>query len=181
MVSILEQLASGAVSIEGVMDTEPVTEGAMAAVLAAALEDTCAEEELDELSEQASSGTLTLTPVEERSIVKLDKKAKKQQAYKVALYKAAQEMNLKEFKQLKTLWAAEKELDLVIERKAHNRANQIMRETAKKHKESPIGKIKRAVDNITRSQERTKKALSGTVKMNHGTQNKASQIARKFS
>ena len=38
MVSILEQLASGAVSIEGVMDTEPVTEGAMAAVLAAALD-----------------------------------------------------------------------------------------------------------------------------------------------
>lgn len=181
MLSILEQLATGEVSVEGVMDTEPVAEGTMAAVLTAALEDTCTEEELDELFEQASNGTITLTPVEERSIVKLDKKAKKQQAYKVALYKAAHEMNLKEFKQLKTLWAAEKELDLIIERKAHNRANQIMRETAKNHKESPIAKIKKAVDNITRSQERTKKALSGTVKMNHGTQNRAAQIARRFS
>lgn len=181
MDDILGQLASGEMTVmESCEDMDPVSENAIASVLAAALEDACNEEELDELTEQAYAGTITLTPVEERSIVKLDKKAKKQQAYKVALYKAADEMNLKQFKQLKTLWAAERELDLIIERKCHTRALQIMRESAKKHKDSPIAKIKKAADNITRSQARTKKALSGTVRADHKTQAQAKQTARKL-
>lgn len=177
----LEQLANGEVSVmESYDDTEPVTENTIAAVLAMALEETCNEEELDELVEQANSNLLVLTPVEERSIVKLDKKAKKQQAYKVALYKAADEKNLKEFKQLKTLWAAERELDAIIERKCHARAKQIMNEMMRKSKESSTPKIKKAGDSITRSQARTKKALSGMVKADHKTQAQAKKIGNKF-
>lgn len=181
MTNILEQMASGEISVmESLENTDPVTENDMASVLAAAMEETCSEEEKDELIEQVNNGLLTLSPVEERTIVKLDKKAKKQQAYKVALYKAAAEMNIKEFRQLKTLWAAENELELRIEKKCHNRAKQIMRETAKQHKDSPIKQFKKGSDSITRSQARTKKALSGTVKMNNGTQNQARQVAKRY-
>lgn len=180
--SVLDQMVSGDVYVaESYENNEPVTESAMSAVLAAALEETCNEEELAELKEQADQGLVTLTPVEERSIVKLDRKAKKQHAYRVALYKAAAEMNLKEFKQLKTLWKAEKELDRRIEKRCHNRAKQIMKETAKKHASSPTPKIKKAADSITRSQKKTQQALSGTVKLNAKNQNAAKAIAKKYT
>lgn len=180
--SVLSQIAEGTIAVaESCENFEPVSESTMSAVLAAALEESCNEEELDELAEQANNNLVTLSPVEERSIVKLDKKAKKQHAYRVALYKAAAEMNIKEFKQLKTLWQAEKELDRRIERRCHQRALQIMRETARQHKDSPTPKIKRAADSITRSQKKTQQALSGTVKMNARTQSQARQIASKLA
>lgn len=183
MSSILEQLISGeAVVVENAENMEPVSEEAIANVTAAALLEAYGEAEIDELIESANNGTVEFSPVEERTIVKLDKKAKKQKAYKMAVYQAAREMKLKEYNQIKTLWEAERELDARIEKKCHNRALQIMRESAKKQKESPVTKIKNiGHDLLTRSQKKTQNALKGTVKMNSNVQNKAKQVANKYA
>ena len=91
--SVLNQIAAGAV-VESV-EPEFVSESDMATLLAFALEEVCNDEEIEELKESADSGAVVFTPVEERSIVKLDKKAKKQQTYKVALYQVAKEKLLR--------------------------------------------------------------------------------------
>lgn len=182
--SILSQLASGQGAVLEEVEPVVVSESDMAALLTAALEDACSDEELDELSEGVQSGEITnLTPVEERSIVKLDKKAKKQHLYRLAIYQEAKEANDPFYEKLKTCWEAERMLDDKLEKKYHMKAQARMREMMKQSKNSKNAKMQKAhskADRLTKSQKQTQRALSGTNKFNQNTVNKTRQIANRL-
>lgn len=181
--SILNQLASGQTTVLESVEPEIVSESDMACLITAALEDTCTDEELDELVESVKAGTLVLTPVEERSIVKLDKKAKKEQAYRVALYQVAREHDDANYKQLVTLWKAEKVLTAKIEKKYHSKAVSRMKQSAKEAKNSKSDKVKKAgqrTDALTKSQRMTQRALSGNVKMDPKVKSQTNSIINKL-
>ena len=163
--SVLNQIAAGAV-VESV-EPEFVSESDMATLLAFALEEVCNDEEIEELKESADSGAVVFTPVEERSIVKLDKKAKKQQTYKVALYQVAKENNDPNYDKLVTLWKAERELEARLEKRWHSKAVSRMKQMANeasKSKSNAVKKIASKGDGLTRSQKMTQKALKGVPK-----------------
>lgn len=181
--SILNQLASGQGEVMESIEPVVVSESDMAALLTAALEDACSDEELEELSESVNTGGVTLTPVEERSIVKLDKKAKKQKLYRLALYQVAKDANDPFYEKLVTCWEAERMLEDRIEKKYHVKAVARMKEMIKASKDSKHPKIKKAhdkADKLTKSQKQTQRALSGTNKLNQATINKTKAIANKL-
>ena len=181
--SILNQLASGDSTVLENIETEVVSESDMASLLAVALEDTCTDEELEELSEAVKAGTVVLTPVEERSIVKLDKKAKKERAYRLALYQVAKEANDQNYAKLVTLWKAEKVLIAKIEKKYHSKAVSRMKQMAKEAKDSKSDKVRKAAnstDKLTKSQRMTQRALSGGVKIDSKTNSQANSILAKM-
>lgn len=182
--SILNQLASGQGSVMEEMEPVFVSESDMAALMTAALEDACSDEELDELSEAVNSGNVTdLTPVEERSIVKLDKKAQKQKLYRLALYQVARDANDPFYQKLVTCWEAERMLDDKLEKKYRMKAIAKMKEMQKAAKASKNGKIKKAgakADGLTKSQKQTQRALSGGTKYDQNKVNKAKAIANKL-
>ena len=146
---------------------ESVSEDAIAAIITVALESTCSEEELEELEEECVKGDEPVTenvmfaPVLERSIVKLDKTAKKQRAYKMAVLQVAKDMDLKEYKQWCTIKKMERVLMNRMEKRCHTKAKAYMREAAKKAKESSKNPIKKVANSLSRSMQRTKQALTG--------------------
>lgn len=90
-----------------------------------------------------SMETEGLTPVEEASIVKLDKQAKKNRDYKFAILRCAREKGDKKVKQLMTLWKMEAFLMRGLEKTYGNRAKSMMKKTAseaKKHTKTETSK-----------------------------------------
>lgn len=177
--SVLDQIAAGAV-VESV-EPEFVSESDIATLLAFALEETCSDEEIEELKESANYGNLTA--VEERTIVKLDKKAKKQKTYKAALYQVAKENNDPNYERLVTLWKSERILELRLEKKWHAKAVTRMKEMMKassSSKNDTIKKVSNNGDHLTRSQKMTQKALTSNNKMDSQTKAKTDSIIRKL-
>ena len=163
---------------------ESVSEEALAQIIAVALESTCTEEELEDLGDEGEGAVtegVTFAPVLERSIVKLDKAAKKQRAYKMAILQVAKEMELKEYKQ----WCTIRKMDAILMRRMEKRcatkAKAYMREAAKKAKESPKNPFKKAANALTRSQRNTQKAMSGNNNIPADLKSKTSAIVNKMS
>lgn len=79
----------------------------------------------------------------ERTIVKLDKEAKTNRAYKAALFRIAKEKNDPKFKKLITIWKTERALEDYLDKKygaqAMREAKQTMR-NAQKSKSSMVAK-----------------------------------------
>lgn len=165
---------------------ESVSEDAIAAIITVALESTCSEEELDELEEECSTSdepvteNLAFAPVLERSIVKLDKNAQKQKAYKMAVLQVAKEMDLKEYKQWCTIKKMERVLMNRMEKRCHTKAKAYMREAAKRSKESTKNPIKRVASALSRSMQRTQKALKGDNNIPSDLKSKTSAIVNKL-
>lgn len=160
---------------------------AVSQILTVALESECTEEELDELEESyQQDGMVGITestefsPVLERSIVKLDKKAKKQQAYKMAILHVAKDMGMKEYKQ----WCTLKKMDIVLmrimEKRCAMKAKAYMRQAAKEAKKSDKKATKKAANGLTRSEKNTQKAMSGNNVVPSALKSKANAIASKF-
>lgn len=153
---------------------ESMTESDQAALLyIAALE--AAEEDIEDEAATTESTSIMegVLPedqaVVEASIVRLDKKAKKQRAYKLSILQCAKESDDKQYKQLETLWRMEKFLFRKLEKKYAARARSRMTQTAKRagNKEGGImAKAKRILTRggKTRSQRETDKALAGQTK-----------------
>lgn len=182
--SILNQLASGQGTVLEELEPVVVSESDMAALLTAALEDTCSDDELEELKESVAAGQVKdLTPVEERSIVKLDKKARKQQAYRLAIYQVAKEANDPFYEKLLTCWEAERMLDDKLEKKYRMKAIARMKEMLKKTKGSKNAAVKKAhsgAEKLTQSQKQTQRALRGGAKYDQNKVNKVKQLATKL-
>ncbi len=90
-----------------------------------------------------SAETVGLTPVEEASIVKLDRQAKKNRDYKFAILKCARIKGDKKVKQLMTLWKMEAFLMRDLEKRYGNKAKAMMKKTAseaKKHTKTATSK-----------------------------------------
>lgn len=165
---------------------ESVSEEALAAIITVALESTCSEEELDELEEECNvsdepvTENLMFAPVLERSIVKLDKNAKKQKAYKMAVLQVAKEMDLKEYKQWCTIKKMERVLMNRMEKRCYTKAKAYMREAAKRSKESTKNPIKKVANTLSRSMKRTQTALKGNNAVPSDLKSKTSAIVNRL-
>ena len=84
----------------------------------------------DELKQFVEEGA-KLGVVTERNIVRLDKKAKQEQAYRVAILQCAAEANNPKYKKLRTLWKMEAKLYSELERQYRGKAKARAKEAVK--------------------------------------------------
>lgn len=82
----------------------------------------------------------------ERSIVRLDKEAKKSRAYKMAIFQVAKEKKDRDFKKLMTLWKLERFIEDKLEKRYAAQAKQLAKESMKKAKSSKSKIVGKAVD-----------------------------------
>ncbi|MCM1218681.1 MAG: hypothetical protein NC548_29690 [Lachnospiraceae bacterium] len=122
-------------------------------------------EEMDSMTMMEAANVNGYDEVMERTIVKLDKRAKKNQAYKTAIYIVARNENDAEYKRLVTLWQMEKYLTRKLEKKYGTKAKAYMKEMKRqakaksvkqKLKDHPI--IKKMTNAFTRSEKETQTA-----------------------
>jgi hypothetical protein len=165
---------------------ESMTETDMANLLAIAITEACEEDEVEKVVAEEQTGVLLEgvtpddAPILEVSIVRLDKKAKKQKAYKLAILQCAKDDDNKDYKKLETIWRMEKFLLRKLEKKYAARARSRMKQTANKANGSHPA-IKKAKNVLTRSQRETKKALAGDTKPPTQVKSQFNSIAAKLS
>ena len=82
----------------------------------------------------------------ERSIVRLDKEAKKSRAYKMAIFQVAKEKKDRDFKKLMTLWKLERFIEDKLEKRYAAQAKQLAKESMKKAKSTKSKVVGKAVD-----------------------------------
>ena len=121
----------------------------------------------------------------EASIVRLDKNAKKQRAYKLAILQCAKDSEDKDYKKLETIWQMEKFLMRRLEKKYAQRARSRMTQASKKTKGngSIVSKAKKILggNKMTRSQKETQKALAGQTKPPSQIKTQFNSISQKLS
>ncbi len=90
-------------------------------IIEALLIDNLSDEEITELTESSAvCGDLTsLGILTEKTIVRLDKKAKISRAYKTAVFTIAREKKDRDFKRLVTVWRMERALEAKLMKKYH--------------------------------------------------------------
>lgn len=179
---------------------ESMTESQMVALLTVAMEDVMYDGILEAVltegcggkggSEEEEDGSLMEgvlpddMPIMEKTIVRLDKNAKKQRAYKLAILQCAKDDDSKDYKKLETIWRMEKFLFRKLEKKYAPRAKSRMKQTAAKAsgKNGIVAKVKSALSNggKTRSQRETEKALAGQTKPPTQIKNQFTAIATKL-
>lgn len=152
---------------------ESMTDADVSGIVCLALQEAMIEGVTDVISDEPN-GTLmegTLPddlPVLEVSVVRLDKKAKKQQAYKLAILQCARDDDNKDYKKLETIWRMEKFIFRKLEKRYAARAKSRMNQAAKKTTGNhPIVAKARQIlkrGGETRSEKETKKALAGQTK-----------------
>ena len=82
----------------------------------------------------------------ERSIVRLDKQAKKNKAFKMAIFQIAKEKGDRDFKKLMTVWKLERFLEGKLEKRYFAEAKQLAKETLKKAKMTKSKAVGKAAD-----------------------------------
>ena len=106
---------------------------------AAMLESLSAEEIEDFVSDPNATDTaVTEGVVLEKTIVRLDKKARLQNYYKAAIFTIAKEKNDRDFKKLMTVWKAERVLEAKLEKKYGNEAMRRAKQAMKEAKKSKV-------------------------------------------
>lgn len=101
-----------------------------------------------------------LNYVEERTIVKLDRTAKKTRNYKMAILQCAKEGNDPNYKKQCTLWKMERFLMRKMEKKWGTKAKARMRTMGEKAKGSKAEPIRKIAPQMTRAQRDTAKSHS---------------------
>lgn len=166
-------MQNGGVNVAEAVEYESITESQMSQIMQIALEDVAVEEMQENMSVEESSLLEGVLPedavVMEKTIVRMDKAAKKQRSYKLAILQCAKDDNNKDYKKLETLWKLEKYLMRRLEKKYAARARSRMKQTSKKASNTGLGaKIKKKLTSgpkLTRSQKETQKALAGNNKI----------------
>jgi hypothetical protein len=82
----------------------------------------------------------------ERSIVRLDKEARKNRAYKMAIFQTAKEKGDRDFKKLLTLWKLERFLEGKLEKRYAAQAKQLAKNALKKAKATKSKVVGKAVN-----------------------------------
>lgn len=83
--------------------------------------------------------------IEERTIVRLDKAAKKSKAEKMAVFQIAKQKGDKDFKKLLTVWKLERFLESKLEKRYAAQAKSLAKETLKKAKQTKSKTVGKAV------------------------------------
>lgn len=134
-----------------ISDSENMSDFARAAIIESAMYDLLTESELEDFvcSSYETVNAVREGVLLEKSIVRLDKKARYQNYYKAAIFTIAKEKGDRDMKKLMTLWKAERVLEAKLEKKyaneAKKRAKQAMAD-AKKSKSNIIARIAKKSD-----------------------------------
>lgn len=139
---------------------DSVTENT-ALIIECAILDTFSSEEIESLTENTYDLGKAVNEdiLVERSIVRLDKEAKKNRAQKMAIFQIAKEKGDRDFKKLLTLWKLERFIEKKLEKRYAAQAKQLAKETLKKSKMSKSKAVGKAVDkaNLLLDGTKTKK------------------------
>jgi hypothetical protein len=125
---------------------EAISTEASALMMEAAMMDIMSSEEIEEFVSNPSDTAKAVTEsvLLERSIVRLDKKAKLENLYKTAIFTIAKEKNDRDFAKLVKVWKSERFLEAKLEKKygrqAMQRAKEAMR-NKKKSGSSPVAAV----------------------------------------
>lgn len=132
-----------------------------ALIIECAILDTFSSEEIESLTENTYDLGKAVNEdiLVERSIVRLDKEAKKNRAQKMAIFQIAKEKGDRDFKKLLTLWKLERFIEKKLEKRYSAQAKQLAKEALKKSKMSKSKAVGKAVDkaNLLLDGTKTKK------------------------
>ena len=119
-----------------------------ALIVECALLDTFSNEEIEALTENTYDLGKAVNEdiLVERSIVRLDKQAKKNKAYKMAIFQIAKEKGDRDFKKLLTLWKLERFIEVKLEKRYAAQAKQLAKQAMKKSKNTKSKAVGKAVD-----------------------------------
>ena len=151
------------------IDEDPgyISEAAMEGMFVAILSETLNPEEKEEFVSESANYEGVIEA--QKNIVKLNKEAKLQRAYKTAILQCAAEDGRKEYKKLRTLWKMEaalfKKLERIYKNKAMARAKKAVKELQKKQR----GGMKNVEGVIDKASARASKAID--KKLLGGTNN----------
>lgn len=167
---------------------ESMTEDQMSQIMMIAMEDAAIEEMQESVSNDGGQSILEGAIPEdlvvmEKTIVRMDKQAKKQRAYKLAILQCAKDDDNKDYKKLETIWKMEKYLMRRLEKRYAQKARSRMKQTAKKaNGPGLVEKVKHALSKptLTRSQRETQKALSGQTKIPSQVKSQFTSISAKI-
>lgn len=118
-----------------------------ALIIECAILDTFSSEEIENLTENTYDLGKAINEdiLVERSIVRLDKEAKKNKAYKMAIFQIAKEKNDRDFKKLLTLWKLERFIEAKLEKRYSAQAKQLAKQAMKKSKNTKSKAVGKAV------------------------------------
>ena len=113
-----------------------------------AILDTFSNEEIEALTENTYDLGKAINEdiLVERSIVRLDKEAKKNKAYKMAIFQIAKEKGDRDFKKLLTLWKLERFIEAKLEKRYAAQAKQLAKQAMKKSKNTKSKAVGKAVN-----------------------------------
>jgi len=113
-----------------------------------AILDTFSNEEIESLTENTYDLGKAINEdiLVERSIVRLDKEAKKNKAYKMAIFQVAKEKGDRDFKKLLTLWKLERFIEAKLEKRYSAQAKQLAKQAMKKSKNTKSKAVGKAVN-----------------------------------
>lgn len=119
---------------------------AEAMIIESAMLDTFSSEELESLTENTYDLGKAVNEdiLVERSIVRLDKQAKKNKAFKMAVFQIAKEKNDRDFKKLMTIWKLERFLEGKLVKRYSAQAEQLAKKSLKKAKNTKSKAVQKA-------------------------------------
>lgn len=119
-----------------------------ALIVECAILDTFSNEEIEMLTENTYDIGKAVNEdiLVERSIVRLDKNAKKNKAFKMAVFQIAKQKGDRDFKKLMTVWKLERFLENKLTKRYQAQANQLAKEALKKAKNTKSKVVNKAVD-----------------------------------
>lgn len=146
-------------SFEHNYETEEMSNESLSLITEAAMLDALTEEELDAFLESSSdvNAMLRQEVLMEKSIVRLDKKAKLSRAHKMAIFTMAKEKNDRDYKKLVTLWRMERVLEAKLYKKYANPAMSRAKASLKKIAKAPTTVTNKLVN-------QTNRMLNGGIK-----------------
>jgi len=117
-------------------------------IIECAILDTFSSEEIESLTENTYDLGKAINEdiLVERSIVRLDKEAKKNKAYKMAIFQIAKEKGDRDFKKLLTLWKLERFIEAKLEKRYSAQAKQLAKQAMKKSKNTKSKAVGKAVE-----------------------------------
>lgn len=141
-------------------DVDPgyITESSMEQLCAAILTENLIPDEIEEFVAEQAFDIVT-----EKNIVKLDKNAKKQRAYKVGIIQCAAEDNAKEYKKIRKLWQMEAILFKKMEKKYKNKAMAKAKEAMRRLSRSSSSKAATASTRMNKQLNGSKTLLGGGI------------------
>ena len=112
-----------------------------------AILDTFSNEEIESLTENTYDLGKAINEdiLVERSIVRLDKEAKRNKAYKMAIFQIAKEKKDRDFKKLLTIWKLERFIEDKLEKRYGAQAKQLAKQAMKKSKNTKSKAVGKAV------------------------------------